>query len=49
MCLYTHPFNVLQMDAKFLRNQKFAKKHNLKHDAQIKRFQKRKAEGAQKK
>lgn len=31
------------MDLKFLRNQRFAKKHNLKPKAQLKRAEKRKA------
>jgi len=33
----------LQMDLKFLRNQRFAKKHNLKPKAQLKRAEQRKA------
>lgn len=36
-------FFLLQMDLKFLRNQRFAKKHNLKPKAQIKRAAERKA------
>lgn len=35
--------HVFQMDLKFLRNQRFAKKHNLKPKAQIKRAEQRKA------
>ncbi|KAF7996638.1 hypothetical protein HCN44_002284 [Aphidius gifuensis] len=35
--------STLGMDLKFLRNQRFAKKHNLKPQAQIKRANERKA------
>jgi large subunit ribosomal protein L29e len=35
-----------QVDAKFLRNQRFAKKHNLKPEAQKKRAEQRKADKA---
>lgn len=34
---------IFQMDLKFLRNQRFAKKHNLKPKAQKKRAEERKA------
>ncbi|KAE8753144.1 hypothetical protein FOCC_FOCC000067 [Frankliniella occidentalis] len=36
----------MMVDAKFLRNQRFAKKHNLKPKAQLKMFEKRKAAAA---
>ncbi|KAL6446006.1 uncharacterized protein LOC126850450 [Cataglyphis hispanica] len=39
---YRHE-STLGMDLKFLRNQRFAKKHNLKPKAQIKRAEQRKA------
>ncbi|XP_076231816.1 ribosomal protein L29 [Calliopsis andreniformis] len=39
---YRHE-STLGMDSKFLRNQRFAKKHNLKPELQLKRAQKRKA------
>ncbi|KAK3932550.1 60S ribosomal protein L29 [Frankliniella fusca] len=38
--------STLGVDAKFLRNQRFAKKHNLKPKAQLKMFEKRKAAAA---
>ncbi|XP_017891039.1 60S ribosomal protein L29-1 [Ceratina calcarata] len=39
---YRHE-STLGMDLKFLRNQRFAKKHNLKPKEQLKRAEKRKA------
>lgn len=38
---------LFQVDAKFLRNQRFAKKHNLKPEEQKKRAEQRKASKAE--
>jgi large subunit ribosomal protein L29e len=39
--------SLFQVDAKFLRNQRFAKKHNLKPEEQKKRAEQRKASKAE--
>nr|ABM55465.1 ribosomal protein L29 [Xenopsylla cheopis] len=45
---YRHE-STMGVDAKFLRNQRFSKKHNLKPAAQLKRAAERSAKAAQKK